>query len=244
MAASDPRTTGESLLELVTGVEARLLAGKRERGDDLESAVRIFLEFLRGFEAFEDIDAPCVTIFGSARIPEGHRYYEMARALGRVLAQHGYCVMTGGGPGIMEAANRGAKEGGGLSLGCSITLPFEEKRNDYLDRAVTFEHFFVRKVILVKYSCAFVLMPGGFGTLDEAFQTITLIQTGKIQHFPVIAMGKDFWNPINQPLLSSMLAQQTIDQQDARLLASADTPEDVLALIDAGAAARRALVWP
>jgi len=229
----DPKTGRESLLTMVTGVEAQLLAGKRERGDDLESAVRIFLEFLRGFEAFEDITCPCVTVFGSARIAEGHRYYQMGRSLGRLLAQHGYCVMTGGGPGLMEAANRGAKEGGGLSLGCNIILPSEQSPNAYLDRVVTFEHFFVRKVLLVKYSCAFVLLPGGFGTLDEAFETITLMQTGKIQHFPVIAMGSDFWNPISRNLFTSMLANGTISQEDTRLLTPADTAEDVLALIEA-----------
>lgn len=169
-----------SLLSQVEGAEKLFLSGRRKRGEDLESAVRFFLEFLHGFESFE-FDGPCVTVFGSARFQERHRYYELARELGHALASAGYAVMTGGGPGIMEAANRGAKEAGGLSLGCSIRLPFEQKPNPYLDRFIEFEHFFVRKVMLVKYSTAFVVMPGGFGTLDEAFEVITLAQTGKLE---------------------------------------------------------------
>ena len=159
-----------NLLADLSDAEQQFLSGSRDRGRDLESAVRIFLEFLRGFEFFGDIDRPCVTVFGSARFAPGHRYYEMARHLGRCLAQAGYAVMTGGGPGIMEAANCGAKEAGGLSLGCNIILPKEQSANPYLDRFIEMHHFFVRKVMLVKYSRAFVVMPGGLGTLDEAFE--------------------------------------------------------------------------
>ena len=162
-----------SLLKPVTGVEKQFLAGKRDRAADLESAIRIFLEFLRGFESL-DVDQPCVTVYGSARFKSNHRYYRMARELGRELAQAGFGVITGGGPGIMEAANRGAKEAGGLSIGCNIELPMEQKPNPYLDRFAEFDHFFVRKVMLVKYSWAFVLMPGGFGTMDEIFEAATL----------------------------------------------------------------------
>ena len=165
-----------SLLGKVEGAEKAFLAGRRNREADLESAVGFFLEFLRGFESF-DFDGPCVTVFGSARFVEGHPYYRLARELGAALATAGYAVMTGGGPGIMEAANRGAREAGGVSLGCNIRLPMEQKPNPYLDRFIEFEHFFVRKVMLVKYSTAFVVMPGGFGTLDEAFEVITLMQT-------------------------------------------------------------------
>src|SRR3974390_364158 len=154
-----------SLLTALAGHEQQFLSGQRERGADLESAVRIFLEFLRGFEFFSDIDRPCVTVFGSARFAPGHPYYEMARELGGALVKAGYAVMTGGGPGIMEAANRGAKEADGLSLGCNIILPMEQSANPYLDRFIEMDHFFVRKVMLVKYSRAFVVMPGGFGTL-------------------------------------------------------------------------------
>jgi uncharacterized protein (TIGR00730 family) len=188
-----------SLLSQVVGAEKLFLSGRRKRGEDLESAVRFFLEFLHGFESF-DFDGPCVTVFGSARFPERHRYYELARELGRALANAGYTVMTGGGPGIMEAANRGAKEGGGLSLGCNIKLPAEQKPNPYLDKFIEFEHFFVRKVMLVKYSTAFVVMPGGFGTLDEAFEVITLAQTGKLERFPVVGMAASQGETFNNRL--------------------------------------------
>src|SRR6478752_6819596 len=156
-----------NLLGGLMGTEKQFLSGKRDRGADLESAVKIFLEFLRGFEFFGDIDRPCVTVFGSARFPAGHRYYEMARELGFHLAREGYTVMTGGGPGIMEAANRGAREMGGKNVGCNIILPHEQNPNPYLDKVVSFYYFFVRKVMLVKYSYAFIILPGGMGTLDE-----------------------------------------------------------------------------
>ena len=176
----------------------------RARSEDIESAARIFLEFIQGFEAL-DIDRPCVTVFGSARFLDGHRYYNLAREVGKALARSGFAVMTGGGPGIMEAANRGAREAGGLSLGCNIVLPAEQKPNAYLDRCVNFDHFFVRKVMLLKYSCAFVVMPGGFGTLDEIFETMTLMQTGKINPFPVIIMGTDFWTPLRSFISASLI---------------------------------------
>lgn len=155
-------------------------------------ARRIANEFLRGFRFFHDVGR-CVTVFGSARFPEGHRYYELAREVGKQLARAGYAVMTGGGPGIMEAANRGAKEGGGRSLGCNIELPREQEPNPFLDEWLDFEYFFVRKVMLVKYSSGFVLCPGGFGTMDEAFETLNLMHTGKIEDFPVVLMGEDYW---------------------------------------------------
>ena len=156
--------------------EKALLSGHRSHEHDVASAVGFFQEFLRGFEAFQ-LDRPCVTVFGSARFPEGHPHYELARAVGHALTGAGYTVMTGGGPGIMEAANRGAKDAGGVSIGCNIRLPREQQPNPYLDRFIEFDHFFIRKVMLVKYSSAFPIMPGGFGTLDEAFEVITLIQT-------------------------------------------------------------------
>ena len=148
-----------SLLGKIEGAEKAFLQGRRNREADLESAVSYFLEFLRGFESF-DFDQPCVTVFGSARFTEDHRYYQLTRELGQALAGAGYAVMTGGGPGIMEAANRGAREAGGLSLGCNIELPFEQKPNPYLDKFIEFEHFFIRKVMLVKYSSAFVVIGG------------------------------------------------------------------------------------
>ena len=222
-----------SLLEHVTGVEKQFLKGKRERTADLESAIRVFLEFLRGFESL-DVDQPCVTVFGSARFKANHPYYRMARELGGELAQAGFGVITGGGPGIMEAANRGAKEAGGLSIGCNIELPMEQKPNRYLDRFVEFDHFFVRKVMLVKYSCAFVLMPGGFGTMDEIFEAITLMQTGKIEKFPIVVMGKTFWNHMRAFIQKSLIKEATISKEDLVLWDTTDSPKKAVELIQTG----------
>ena len=219
-----------SLLPHVEGAEKAFLAGRRPREADLESAVRIFLEFLRGFESFE-FDRPCVTVFGSARFEEGHRYYDLAREVGAGLARAGYAVMTGGGSGIMEAANRGAREAGGLSIGCNITLPLEQKPNAYLDRFIQLDHFFVRKVMLVKYSSAFVVMPGGFGTLDEAFEIATLMQTNKIEHFPLIAVGSDFWDDMIDFARDTMIREGTLSPEDARFVHLADTAADVVRLV-------------
>ena len=217
----------DSLLHQLPGAEKAFLEFGRDRGEDLESAVRVFLEFLRGMELL-DIDRPVVTVFGSARIAEGSRYYEMAREMGRRLAESGFAVMTGAGPGIMEAANRGCHEAGGLSIGANIQLPHEQKPNSYVDRYVEFEHFFVRKVMLVKYSCAFVVMPGGFGTLDEVFETLTLIQTGKINEFPVICMGTDFWGELRDFLKKGPIAEKTIEPSDLDLLYYSDECEDAV----------------
>jgi uncharacterized protein (TIGR00730 family) len=219
-----------SLLGKVKGAEKLFLRGRQKRGEDLESAVTIFLEFLKGFESFE-FEGPCVTVFGSARFAEGHRYYEQARELGRALAGAGYAVMTGGGPGLMEAANRGAREGGGLSLGCNIQLPREQQPNAYLDRFIEFEHFFVRKVMLVKYSCAFVVMPGGFGTLDEAFEVITLAQTGKLERFPVVAMGQEFWEQLSVFVRDTMLGEGTIGPHDVDFLHPVETVDEAIKAI-------------
>ena len=219
-----------SLLPHVEGAEKAFLAGRRSREADLESAVRIFLEFLRAFESFE-FEQPCVTVFGSARFGEGHRYYDLAREVGAELARAGYAVMTGGGSGIMEAANRGAREAGGLSIGCNITLPHEQKPNRYLDRFIQLDHFFVRKVMLVKYSSAFVVMPGGFGTLDEAFEIATLMQTNKIEHFPLIAVGSDFWDELIGFARDTMIREGTLSPEDARFVHLADTAADVVRLV-------------
>jgi uncharacterized protein (TIGR00730 family) len=219
-----------SLLPHVEGAEKAFLAGRRPREADLESAVRIFLEFLRGFESFE-FEQPCVTVFGSSRFEEGHRYYGLAREVGAELARAGFAVMTGGGSGIMEAANRGAREAGGLSIGCNITLPREQKPNPYLDRFIQLDHFFVRKVMLVKYSSAFVVMPGGFGTLDEAFEIATLMQTNKIEHFPLIAVGNDFWDDLIDFARDTMIREGTLSPEDARFVHLADTAADVVRLV-------------
>jgi hypothetical protein len=231
---TDPNKTPSlergALLPHVEGAEKAFLAGRRPREADLESAVRIFLEFLRAFESFE-FDRPCVTVFGSARFEDGHRYYDLARAVGAGLARAGYAVMTGGGSGIMEAANRGAREAGGLSLGCNIALPREQKPNPYLDRFIQLDHFFVRKVMLVKYSSAFVVMPGGFGTLDEAFEIATLMQTNKIEHFPLIAVGSEFWDDLIDFARDTMIREGTLSPEDARFVHLADTAADVVRLV-------------
>ena len=225
----DPKA-GYSLLGKIEGAEKLFLKGRRGREADLEGAVTFFLEFLRGFESF-DFDAPCVTVFGSARFEEGHPYYQLARDTGAALARSGYAVMTGGGPGIMEATNRGAREAGGLSLGCNITLPFEQKPNPYLDKFIEFEHFFIRKVMLVKYSSAFVVMPGGFGTLDEAFEVMTLVQTGKLDRFPIVGMGGDFWQHLGSFASETMLDEGVISPEDLALIHTAETPDEALQII-------------
>jgi len=219
-----------SLLEQVVGAEAEFLAGRRGEAENVESAVRIFLEFLRGFE-FLSIAEPTVTVFGSARFEETHPYYQLARDTGAALARAGYVVMTGGGPGIMEAANRGAQEAGGLSLGANIHLPHEQKPNPYLDRVMTFEHFFVRKVMMVKYSRAFIIMPGGFGTMDELFEALTLIQTGKMEGFPIVAMGTEFWRPLLDFFCQRLVAAGTISEKDADLFYVTDSVDEAVSFI-------------
>ena len=216
--------------------ERDFLKGSRENPEELASAGRIFIEFVRGFQALGPV-GKCVTVFGSARFPEGHRYYELARTLGSRLAEAGFTVMTGGGPGIMEAANRGAKEAGGTSIGCNIELPFEQEKNPYLDRFVYFEHFFVRKVMLVKYSNAFVFMPGGYGTMDEVFETMTLMQTNKIASFPIVAMGTEFWEGLQHFVRNTLVAEGTINAEDLDLVHFTDSLDEAIAIIRAGIAA-------
>ena len=217
-----PSSASPSLLARIDDVEKTFLAGKRDRSANLDSAVRVFLQYLHGVESL-NFDRPCVTVFGSARFKPGSPHYRMARLLGRKLAEAGFAVMTGGGPGIMEAANRGAREGGGPSIGCNIRLPLEQRPNRYLDEFIEFDHFFVRKVMLVKYSVAFVVLPGGFGTLDEIFETLTLMQTGKIQHFPVVLMGRRFWKPMIEFIDQSLIRRQTISAEDKDLFIVTDS---------------------
>ncbi len=224
-----------NFLNDINEIERAFLSGKHDRRDDVESAVRIFLEFLRGFEFFASVDRPCITVFGSARFLPGHRYYEMARELGSKLANAGFAVMTGGGPGIMEAANRGAREAGGLSLGCNIILPMEQQANPYVDRFIELEHFFVRKVMLVKYSCGFVVVPGGFGTLDEAFETLTLVQCKKLERFPIVAMGDKFWSQMRTFGRGALISEQTISPEDLDLLHLTDSADDAIAYLKSGA---------
>ncbi len=205
--------------------ERRFLAGPRPRLVELLHALRILVEFIKGFRALHFV-GPCVTVFGSARFPEHHRYYAMAREVGARLARGGFTVMTGGGPGIMEGANRGAKEAGGRSVGCNIELPKEQKPNGYLDRWVTFRHFFVRKVMLVKYSYAFIALPGGLGTLDEITETATLIQTGKISNFPVVLMGVEFWKPLVDFMRGTLVREGTVDPGDMDHVLVTDSPAE------------------
>lgn len=197
--------------------------------------LRIFVEFLRGFRAMRPIGNG-VTVFGSARFDEGHPHYAEGRDVGQQLARAGFTVITGGGPGLMEAANRGAMEVGGRSVGCSIQLPMEQLPNQYLDLLVDFRYFFVRKVMLVKYSRAFVVLPGGFGTLDEVFETATLIQTAKIHRFPIILMGSAFWTPVLDVLRDTLVAAGTISEADMDLLRLTDSGVEAVAWIRRGIA--------
>lgn len=206
----------------------RFLQGPQKRLAELARAVRIFTEFVRGARALH-FTGPCVTVFGSARFSENHEYYQLARGVGAELAKAGFTVMTGGGPGIMEAANRGAREMGGRSIGCNIELPREQSPNPYLDQWTTFRYFFVRKVMLVKYSYAFIALPGGFGTLDEIFETATLIQTAKIHEFPLVLMVREFWRPLLDFLAERLIKEKTIDAGDLNRILVTDSPEEAVA---------------
>ena len=208
---------------------AQFLQGPQKRSLELGRAIGIFFEIMRGFRKLHFV-GPCVTVFGSARFTAEHPYYILARDVGQRLARAGFTVMTGGGPGIMEAANRGAKEAGGYSVGCNIELPKEQKPNPYLDRWVTFRHFFVRKLMLVKYSYAFIAMPGGFGTLDEIFETATLIQTHKIKDFPLVLVGKEYWRPLLDFLRGRLVEAKTIDPIDADRILVTDSAEEAVQL--------------
>jgi uncharacterized protein (TIGR00730 family) len=208
--------------------DRRLLEGPRSRIEEFLRLIRILREFIRGFRALHFV-GPCVSVFGSARFTDSHPYYQLGRDIGAAIARLGFTTLTGGGPGIMEAANRGAKEAGGKSIGCNIILPREQLPNPYLDDFVTFRYFFVRKVMLVKYSQAFVILPGGFGTLDEAFEATTLIQTAKIFDFPVIFAGVDYWQPLFNFLRDGLLAEKTIAGEDIDRLVLTDSVDQVVA---------------
>jgi uncharacterized protein (TIGR00730 family) len=217
--------------------EIEFLRGPQRRTFELWRAIRIFAEFMRGFRSLHFV-GPCVTVFGSARFPETHPYYVLGRQLGGRLARAGFTVMTGGGPGIMEAANRGAREVGGRSVGCNIELPREQRPNPYLDRWITFRHFYVRKVMLVKYSYAFVALPGGFGTLDEIFELAVLIQTGKIRDFPLVLMGQAYWQPLLDFIETRLVHEGTVDPGDPKRFTVTDSAEEAVSVI-VDAATRR-----
>lgn len=206
------------------GAERKFLEGPQSRTSELVFTIKVLGQFIKGFRAFHFL-GPCATVFGSARYKEGHEYYEVAKKTGAFLSEMGFTVMTGGGPGLMEAANRGAKEQGGLSVGCNIKLPHEQKANAYLDKWVIIEYFFVRKVLLSKYSYAFVVLPGGYGTLDEFFEAITLMQTKKSKTFPVIIFGRDYHTRLNEHI-EKMISEGTISEADKKLFLLTDNIEE------------------
>jgi uncharacterized protein (TIGR00730 family) len=210
-------------------LDDRKLLESPDGGVDLEESVaNIAREFAVGFAAVSRIPLPAVTMFGSARVREGHPAYEAARATGRLFAQHGWAVITGGGPGVMEAGNRGAKEAGGFSVGFNIHLPHEQYSNPYLDIAITFDHFYARKVCFVKPASGFVIFPGGFGTLDELFESLTLIQTGKVLNFPVVLYDSDYWEELLHFIRAEMLADGMISPDDLELLHITDDPAEAV----------------
>lgn len=206
--------------------EKYFLEGPRSRARELFFSLRVLWEFIRGFRVLHFV-GPCIAIFGSARVKPGTKYYEQGREMGAGIAGLGFTVMTGGGPGIMEGANRGAKEAGGRSVGCNITLPKEQAPNKYLDRCFNSSYFFIRKVLMFKYSYGFVIMPGGIGTMDEFFEALTLIQTHKIHDFPVVLMNKSYWEPV-MPLFYKMLDEYMIAPEDLKYMLFTDSTEEAL----------------
>ena len=229
--AEGPKAPSPADPTAITGHEneRRMLEGPRSRTSEFFQLLRVMRDFLRGFRELHFV-GPCVTVFGSARIPPGDPNYQLAREMGAALVRLGFTVMTGGGPGIMEAANRGAKEAGGCSVGCNIELPIEQQPNPYLDRQVTIHYFFVRKTLLVKYSYAFVVMPGGVGTVDELFEALTLIQTGKMESFPIVVMGTEYWREM-LGFIQKMARIGTISPRDIELVYATDSVTDAIAHI-------------
>jgi uncharacterized protein (TIGR00730 family) len=204
-----------------------------QRTNDSWGIFRVMSEFVQGYDTLSRI-GPCVSIFGSARTPETHPYYKLAQEIAKKLAQRGYGIITGGGPGIMEAANRGAKEGKGPSVGLNIDLPFEQQANPYIDndKSMDYDYFFVRKVMFMKYSQGFVVLPGGFGTLDELFEALTLIQTSKIGRFPIILVNTEYWGGLIDWLKTTMLSEGKIREEDLDLFKLVDTATEAANLID------------
>jgi uncharacterized protein (TIGR00730 family) len=235
------------LPEAASATEDQKLLRRTARPAFLDSdpwrALRILSEFVDGFDALAAI-GPAVTVFGSARVAPGNATYELAREIGRRIAEAGFAVITGGGPGVMAAANQGCREGGGLSVGCNIELPHEQEVNEYVDLAIQFRYFFARKTMFVKYADAFVIMPGGFGTLDELFESLTLIQTGKIEHFPVVLVGTDYWRGLLSWWRESLLPAGAIAPADLDLLHVTDDPEEAVRIIVSYAERRTAEAEP
>jgi hypothetical protein len=211
---------------IIPAKESVYLDGPKPRMNELFFAWKIFREFIHAFRTLH-FAGPCITVFGSARFKEDNEYYIVAREFGKRIAELGFTTMTGGGPGIMEAANRGAFENGGPSIGCNIKLPFEQKENPYLHTSITFNYFFSRKVLMVKYSYAFIIMPGGFGTMDELFETLTLIQTKTINDFPVVLYGKKYFQPLAD-YIQLMIKEGTISSDDTKLVLLTDDIDDAM----------------
>ena len=209
-----------------SALEIEFLDGPRSRWKDLKFVIKVAWEFVKGFRALH-FSGPCVAVFGSARYKEDHEYYQLTRKLSGEIAKLGYTIMTGGGPGLMEAANRGAKDVGGRSVGCNIILPHEQEPNPYLDKWVDMHYFFVRKTLLIKYSYVFVIMPGGFGTMDELFEAMTLIQTKKIQDFPVIIFCKDYHKDMLEHI-EQMRLRKTISEEDLSLFLVTDSVDEAV----------------
>jgi len=216
---------------IIPAKESVYLDGPKPRVNEFFFALDIFFQFIKGFRTLHFV-GPCITVFGSARFKPGDRYYESAREFGKRIAEIGFTTMTGGGPGIMEAANLGAFENNGTSVGCNIKLPFEQKPNPYMHKWVTFDYFFVRKVLLVKYSYAFIIMPGGFGTMDEFFEAITLVQTKTITNFPIVLFGKEYYQPLMEAI-DDMVLKGTISEQDKKLILLTDDIEEAMQYIQA-----------
>ena len=204
--------------------EVEFLAGPHSRRREFMFVLRVAREFIRGFRKMHFV-GPCITVFGSARFKEDHPYYQLTREMGQALGEMGFTVLTGGGPGIMEAANRGAKDVGATSIGCNIILPHEQEANPYLDLMVEFNYFFVRKFMLMKYSLGYVVMPGGFGTMDELFEAVTLMQTGKIMNFPVVVMGSQYYDEL-RAVVRKMVEVGTIDESDVDRFLVTDSVEE------------------
>lgn len=211
---------------IIPARESVYLDGPKPRINEFLFAWNVFRQFIRGFRTLHFV-GPCITVFGSARFKEGDKYYEAARAFGKRIAALGFTTMTGGGPGIMEAANRGAFENGGSSVGCNIKLPYEQHPNPYMHKWLTFDYFFIRKVVLVKYSYAFIIMPGGFGTMDEFFETLTLAQTKVINDFPIVLYGKEYFEPLIHAI-DAMAERGTIQQQDKKLMLVTDDMDEAM----------------
>lgn len=217
--------------QVIPAKESVYLDGPKPRVNEFFFALSVFRQMIYGFRNLHFLGA-CITVFGSARFKEGHAYYEAAREFGKRIAAMGFTTMTGGGPGIMEAANRGAFENGGQSVGCNIKLPFEQHPNPYMHKWITFDYFFIRKVLLVKYSYAFVILPGGYGTMDEMFETITLIQTRVIADFPIVLYGKEYYMPLMEAI-DTMVEKGTISAKDKDLILLTDDIDEAMQYISA-----------